>query len=116
MSATLVKKGNKEMPKENDKEQPKPKIPLDILIKFINERVSEEDKKKVFWREDSFLWEVNTVERHRVNLWMRESVDGQYCDRTYIGHSWFIHFHKDTKQIVDKTIVQEKSDGKKYHY
>lgn len=115
MSATLLEKGNTKMSKDDDKEV-KPKIPADILAEFLARNISDADKKAGYTVRSHFLWKNGDVERYRINIWMVKHVEGQYCDRNYIGYSWFTHFHNNTKTLVDKTIIEVKEDGKKYHY
>lgn len=94
----------------------KPKIPVDILKEFVTRNISEKDKNTDYKVKCHFLWEHNDVERYRINVWISKSVAGQFCDRNCIAYSWFTHFHKRTKTLVDKTIIEEKKDGKKYRY
>lgn len=115
MSATLVEKDNKEMSKETEKEI-KPKIPVDILNEFVARNVSSEDKRSGYKIKSHFLWENGDIERYRINIWMVKDVEGQFCNRNYIAYSWFTHFHRREKTLIDKTIIQEKDDGKKHYY
>lgn len=103
------------MSKDDSKEN-KPKIPIDILKEFVSHKMSSEDKRKDYKVVDHFLWKNGEIERHRINVWMVKHVEGYFCDRNYIGYSWFVHFHNYSKTIVDKTIIEEKSDGKKHYY
>lgn len=82
----------------------KPRIPTDILDTFLIDKIKDEDKKKIVKVSDHFLWKGNDVDRYRINVWMQESIEGYYCNRNYIGYSWFVHYYTATKTIIDKTL------------
>lgn len=114
MTATLTEKGEK-MSKDDDKEY-KAKIPIDILDNFLTDRIHLGDREKISKISDHFLWATKNIERHRINVWMRQPIEGQYCEKNYIGYSWFVHYYTDKSKIVDKTIIQEPKDGKEHRY
>lgn len=111
---TLTKRGE-QMSKEDDKEY-KAKIPIDVLDKFLEGKIEAKDKEKIYKISDNFLWATKNIERHRINVWMKQPIEGQYCEKTFIGYSWFVHYYNDKSKIVDKTIIQEQKDGKEYRY
>ena len=79
------------------------KIPKDILDKFIGSRIVAGERDKIIKFGEHFLYSSGESETYRVNLWMRESVSGNFCDKIYIGYTWFLEFNKADKKIVDKT-------------
>lgn len=85
-------------------EPPKPTIPNELLKAFLEERITTEDAVKVTQVVDGFLWEKGDIQRYRINVWMKEPVEGMFCDRNYIGESWFVHYDKKNKTLTDKTI------------
>jgi hypothetical protein len=91
---------------------PNPTIPNELLKAFLDERISLADATKVTQVVDGFLWEKDNVQRYRVNVWMSEPVEGMFCDRNYIGGSWFVHYNTKTKILTDKTTGQVEEDKK----
>lgn len=118
-------KGGKTMDKKSsndilpvEKEKPKLSIPRDVLISWLENKINMSGIKNVSMFRAGFLWEHGDIERYRINVWVREQLEDQYCDRVYIAYSWFVHYHRRTKIIVDKTIVKDEKDvaSKKYYY
>ena len=95
------------MAKSNDK---KSTIPNQILKDFLEEKIQLSKMHNVLQIVDGFLWEQAGVERYRINVWKKESVEGYYCDRVYISNSWFVHFDRAKKLIVDKTVAPKPKD------
>jgi hypothetical protein len=83
-----------------------PKLPQDILDNFLAEEILVKEISNVSRIRDNFLWEKNNIQRFRINVWIEERVEGRYCPKVYIKHSFFVHYNKETKQITDKTIEQ----------
>jgi hypothetical protein len=94
-------------------EPPKPTLPNDILKAFLDRHIKIEDVPNITQVSDTFLWERGSLERYRVNVWMKENLEGQYVNRNYIGYTWFLHFDRDTDTLTDKTIGRVKEDKKK---
>jgi hypothetical protein len=111
MAIKKTKKTKKQKPKAP--EAPKPTIPNEILKAFLDERVTSEDSVNVTQVTDKYLWESKDLQRYRVNVWMREEVENMYCDKHYIGYSWFLHYEPSTKTIIDKTIEPKPDDERK---
>lgn len=103
---------------QGEKEKAKPSIPRDVLISWLENKIKMSGIKNVSIFRAGFLWEHGDIERYRINVWVREQLEDQYCDRIYIAYSWFVHYHRRTKIIVDKTIVKDETDvaSKKYYY
>lgn len=110
---TMDKKSSEVYTKPPEKEKTKPSIPREVLIPWVEDKIKS--LRNVSLIRGGFLWEHGDIERYRINVWMRETVEGQFCEKIYISHSWFVHYHRRTKLIVDKTKVAEK-DEKKYYY
>ena len=79
------------------------KIPKEVLDKFIDSHIVAGDRDKIIKFGEHFLYSSGEFETYRVNLWMRESVSDNFCDKIYIGYTWFLEFDKGSKKLVDKT-------------
>lgn len=88
----------------------KPTIPNDILKVFLDRNVTREDVKNITQVKDEFLWEKNGVERYRVNIWMEKRIEGAFCNRIYIGYTWFLHYNRKEQTIADKTLGRVESE------
>tara|TARA_R100000742_G_C4250262_1_gene68658 strand:+ start:65 stop:415 length:351 start_codon:yes stop_codon:yes gene_type:complete len=84
---------------------PKPTIPNDILKAFLDRHIKTEDAGKVSQVSDGFLWKKGNLERYRINVWIKQFVEGQYCANYSIDYSWFVHFDRDSQTLTDKTIA-----------
>lgn len=94
-------------------EPPRPTLPNDILKAFLDRHIKVEDAPNITQISDAFLWAQGGLERYRVNVWMKEDIEGQYVSRNYIGYTWFLHFDRDTDTLTDKTLGRVKEDTKK---
>ena len=83
----------------------KPTIPNDILKVFLDRNINKEDNKKINMVVDAFLWQLGNIQRYRINVWMKEPVDGMFCERHWIGYSWFVHYDVTNKTLTDKSIA-----------
>lgn len=109
MNSTKKKKNAREEYIEPKKPH-KPTIANDILKAFLDRHVNVGDAANITQITDGFLWEKGGVERYRVNVWMKEEVDGQFCSKNYIGYSWFLHYNREEQTITDKTTGRVKED------
>ena len=82
---------------------PKPTIPNDILMDFLEKKIKISEVKNITNIKDSFLWGEN-IQRYRINVWVAKEVEGLYWPVNSIEHSWFVHYIKEDKKIVDKTV------------
>jgi hypothetical protein len=94
------------------KAPPKPTIPNDILKAFLDRHVATGDAVNITQVTDSFLWEKGGTERYRVNVWMKEEIEGAFCHRNYIGYTWFLQLDRDSETLTDKTTGRVKEDKK----
>ena len=92
--------------KKQEEKKPDPKLPQDILSEFLDKEISVREIPNVTRIRDNFLWEKNGVQRFRINVWVEERIEGRYCPKVYIKHSFFVQYNKESKQITDKTIEQ----------
>jgi len=88
------------------KKKPDPKIAADVLENFLEEQINLRDMINVKMVRENFLWEKNSIQRYRINVWVEEYQDGRYCPKVYIKHSFFVRYNKKTKEIKDLTIEQ----------
>ncbi len=110
----VIKKNKRSKKRKPSKpEAPKPTIPNEVLKEFLETRINVDDSANVTNITDRFLWESEDLQRYRVNVWMREEVENMYCDRNFIGYSWFLHYEPSTKTIIDKTIEPKPDDERK---
>jgi len=84
----------------------KPEIPKDVLDKFLDQKISTEDKKRISQRECASVGR----DRYRVNVWLQEFEEGQYYPKTWMGYSYYLHY-KDG-DITDKTIYPKPKENK----
>ena len=84
---------------------PKPTIPNDILKAFLDRHIKTEDAGKVSQVSDGFLWKEGNLERYRINVWIKEFVEGQYCANYSIDYSWFVHFDRDSQKFIRKVFL-----------
>jgi hypothetical protein len=91
---------------------PKPTIPNDILKAFLDRHVTVGDAVNITQVTDGFLWEKGGIERYRVNVWMKEEIEGAFCHRNYIGYTWFLHYNREEQTITDKTTGRVEEDKK----
>ncbi len=103
MATKKQKKVEQQEPVEAPKK--KPTIPNEILKQYLDERIELGDVRKINKVVDGFLWEKGDIQRYRINVWMKEPIEGMFCDRHWIGYSWFVHYYKNTEVIEDKTIA-----------
>jgi len=92
----------------------KPTIPNEILKVFLDEHIKLEDVKKINKVVDGFLWERGGIQRYRINVWMKEPVEGMFCDRHWIGYSWFVQYNIENKTLTDKTIEPKPQEKKAF--
>jgi len=90
----------------------KPVIPSDILLHFLENSMKLKDVSNVVQIKDEFLWGLGDYERHRVNVYIREYIDGDFCHRNLIGeYSWFLHYNRQENTIQDKTVGRVVDDS-----
>ena len=82
-----------------------PRIPKKILNEFLESKIKISELNNVSMIEDGFLWTGNKSQRYRINVWLSEELEGMYCRKIYIGHSFFVHYNKETKEITDHTVA-----------
>ena len=58
-------------------------IPKSELDKFLEDKISPEDKKKI----TKITIENVFNDNYRVNTWMREHNEGHACPRVWVGYS-----------------------------
>jgi len=87
-----------EMPKKTSEECEY--IPLDKLEAFVGH------VPYLLKITQKHLWNG----RFRVNVWVERWLEGHDHPANWIEKSYFVHYHGD--EIIDKTIVREKEDGK----
>ena len=110
----MAKAKRKKTTKRPDiKAKPDPKIPVDILSEFLEEKVKVRDMPNVKKIDNNFLWEKNGTQRYRINVWVEEYQAGRYCPKVYIKYSFFVHYsasegkvNSKKKKIEDLTIEQ----------
>lgn len=82
----------------------KPRIPYQLLRDWIEERIS--DFYSLDEVCDEYLWTDKKIEVYRVDAWAERWVEDSLSK--YIKYSWFLHYNKKKKLIIDQTI-REKS-------
>ncbi len=96
------------MPTSNSKD-----IPEEILMDFLEDKVKLSQVKDITQIKASYLWESGDIQRYRVNIWVKEQLDGAFCHRHYIGkNSWFVHYHVKEQMIIDKTVAPKEKENK----
>ncbi len=88
------------------KKKADPKIQEDFLSLFLEDKIKIRDMPNVKMVRSHFLWEKGSTQRYRINVWVEEYVDGRYCPKNYIKHSFFVRYDTKTKEIEDLTIEQ----------
>ena len=109
-----TKKKQKQEVYQEPTKAPSPTIPNGILKTFLDRHVTLADAVDITQVTDGFLWEKGGIERYRVNVWMKQEVEGQFCNNNYIGYSWFMHFNREKEILTDKTTGQTNENDKKY--
>ena len=106
-------KRKKTIKRPDIKAKPDPKIPVDILSEFLEEKVKVRDMPNVKKIDNNFLWEKNGTQRYRINVWVEEYQAGRYYPKVYIKYSFFVHYsasegkvNSKKKKIEDLTIEQ----------
>ena len=89
-----------------------PSIPKKVLNEFLEKKIRLKDIKNVSLIEDGFLWTGNNTQRYRINVWVSEEIEGQYCLKHYIKYSFFVHYDKVTETITDKTVAPKPDKDK----
>ena len=92
----------KNKPNTKPKTKPEPSqeekgIPRSELDKFLEDKISPEDKKKITKVTAENVFNDN----YRVNAWMRENKEDHSCLKVWIGYSYFLRYHEG--MIIDKT-------------
>lgn len=82
----------------------KPTIPNDILKAFLDRHVTVSDTVNITQVTDGFLWVKGGIERYRVNVWMKQDVEDQFCHNNYIGYTWFLKFDRKRQTLTDNNI------------
>ena len=101
-------------PNTSQKPKPDPVIPKKELDAFLEKNTGLSSIDNVSLVECCYLWEKGDIQRYRLNVWVSEPVEGRYCRRNYIKHSFFTHYNKESKEIKDHTIEPElNADGSK---
>jgi hypothetical protein len=85
---------------------PKPRIDPAPLEEFLAARVTVKEGAKIYDIRDGFLWEVEGVQRFRIDVWIEEG------ERKMIGSSFFVHYEKNKKVITDRTISKKSENFK----
>ena len=109
-----TKKKHKQEVYTEPEKAPIPTIPNGILKAFLDRHVTVEDSVDVTQVTDGVLWEKGGIERYRVNVWMKQEIEGQFCNNYYIGYSWFMQFNRKEQTLTDKTTGQTNQEDKKY--
>lgn len=101
-------KGVKPMPVPNSKD-----IPEEILMDFLEDKVKVSQVKNITQIKAVYLWELGNIQRYRINIWVKEQLDGAFCHRHYIGkNSWFVQYHVKEQMIIDKTVAPKEKENK----
>ena len=90
----------------------KPTIPNDILKIFLERNINKEDSKKINKVVDGFLWKKGNIQRYRIDVWMKEPIAHMFCERHWIGYSWFVHYDTANKTLTNKTIAPKSQKEK----
>ncbi len=98
--------------KKQEAKEPDPKILPSVLNKFLQNKIQIKTVPNILMINDNFLWKKGDVMRYRINVWVQEKVEGYFSRKTYIGHSFFVHYHHKDKLIVDKTIEPKPEEEK----
>jgi hypothetical protein len=81
----------------------KPEIPKKILKEFLEEQCKFSTLKDISDVKAGFLWEVDGIQRYRINIWKSTYEGGNFCPSTTIPYSWFVHYYPDEQMVVNKT-------------
>lgn len=85
----------------------KPTIPRQLLIDFLEEKMTLSSVANITDVKDHYLFEKNKVSRHRVNIWKQEIIPDMFCKKNFIAYSFFLNYHLAEQMIIDKTIPQK---------
>ena len=78
-------------------------IPDTILNQFLESKIR--DTSDIVNSRCHFLWNRDSVERYRVDVWIEEYIQKWDLDVKKIGHSFFVHYDNKTQEITDKTVT-----------
>jgi hypothetical protein len=81
-----------------------PAIPSDVLTSFLEKELTLNEAAKVYRVSHRFLWEKAGLERYRVNVWIRENINGGFCDSNRIIRSFFLCYDNESGDFSDKTL------------
>ncbi len=101
-----MKKTSKKTKKKKVSKAKNAKIPSDLVNKFLEGKIKASDTPRVRDIKQTNLWD----NRYRINVWLEQLDEGQYCPRIWIEYSYFVHF-VDNK-IIDKTIPPKPKEEK----
>jgi hypothetical protein len=108
MAAKKKKPAPKPAPKQ-DRGEPKskkPEIPKELVDKFLEDKITPKDKKKISKIKCTNLWH----DRYRINVWLEETQEEFFSSSYRIGYSYFLHY--DDGKIIDKTIYPKPIEDK----
>jgi hypothetical protein len=95
------------MANETGESNQKPTIPTETLEKFLLEKIKT-PRSKINNIHVGFLWEVDGVERYRINIWTKEKSEDSLSLKDMIADSFFVHYNRKSDSIVDFTKLNNK--------
>ena len=99
MTAKKKKPVKKLKPVRGESAPKKPEIPKELVDKFLEDKITPKDRKKVSQIKCTNLWH----DRYRINVWLEETQEEFFSSSYRIGYSYFICYNDG--KIVDKTIA-----------
>ncbi len=82
-----------------------PVLPSEVMENFLNDKIKLDTLSNVFMVKSHFLWDSSDgIERYRINVWMEEDVEGLNFGRNYIGHSFFVKYNTEDREILNDYI------------
>ena len=102
---------SKVSPKPSRDARKKHEIPDKILKSFLNREIGLSELDNISKIRAAFLWDVEGVERYRIDIWQKTYHEDRIFPSVKIKYSFFVHYYPE-KQVV-KDIPDEPKSKKR---
>lgn len=87
----------------------KNEIPDKILRSFLNSEIGLSELDNISKIRAAFLWDVERVERYRIDVWQKTYHDDRIFPSVKIKYSFFVHYYPEEQRIANKTTTSKKT-------
>ena len=88
-------KPSRDTPRKNE-------IPDKILKSFLNREIGLSELDNISKIRAAFLWDVEGVERYRIDVWQKTYHEDRIFPSVKIKYSFFVHYYPEKQVIKEK--------------